>query len=76
MFVFCFLRQHSIDSFLLRSSLDESACDSHGSRFAAVATADVDSGRVTGNVNFGQIKAIRADKVMKTSPCLHQMSSM
>lgn len=31
---------------------------------SAVATGDVDHGQVTGNVNFGQIKAVRADKVL------------
>lgn len=38
--------------------------DSHGVQRSAVATDDVDHGQVTGNVNFGQIKAVRADKVL------------
>ena len=38
--------------------------DSHGIHCAAVATNDVDSGPVTGTVNFGQIKAVGADKVV------------
>lgn len=38
--------------------------DSHGVHRSAVATDDVDHGQVTGNVNFGQIKAVRADKVL------------